>query len=472
MDPLDMDDLEPGESQGPGRDILEYLEVPFRYPRYFWIPFLGIFALGVLTMMTMPRKFRSTTLILVEHNERPDYLKPVATEQSMQIIREVVMSRTNLEMVIEELDPYPELAGQPTYVVVESMRSAIDIVRSRDSFSIGYVNRDPDKAMTVTNKLATQFIDEAGSIRDNVTSRTYAFVESNLDGARETLEEREKALRRHKQRYWGSLPEQLDSNLRVLQQLQMEQQTLGGNLQMLEQRRAVVERTLLEGRREAGAGLGPAAELALLNVELTQLRDRYTAKHPDVVALQLRIERLEHQMANGTAPGQVRSPKTTSAYNSLKLVETEIETLKTRREQLDEKIARYQARVEQTPKAEQELATLTRDYEQLRDNYSQALKKQLEVDAARKREQYWKSGSFRVLDSAHLPRRPIHKYAAMLLFLGLAGGMGAGLASTFVADLFDRSVKTERELEQLLPLPLLVTLPRAGSVNEARVPGA
>ena len=35
-----------------------------------------------------------------------------------------------------------------------------------------------------------------------------------------------------------------------------------------------------------------------------------------------------------------------------------------------------------------------------------------------------------------------------------------------------QAIKTERELEQLLPLPLLVTLPRAGSVGGARTPGA
>ena len=49
--------------------------------------------------------------------------------------------------MVKELDPYPELAGQPSDVMVETMRRAIEIrVQGNDSFSIEYVNRDPQKA--------------------------------------------------------------------------------------------------------------------------------------------------------------------------------------------------------------------------------------------------------------------------------------------------------------------------------------
>ena len=38
----------------PGRDVLEYLEIPFRYPRYVWIPFCLILALALLLAMVAP----------------------------------------------------------------------------------------------------------------------------------------------------------------------------------------------------------------------------------------------------------------------------------------------------------------------------------------------------------------------------------------------------------------------------------
>lgn len=461
----------------PGRDILEYLEIPFRYPRYVWVPFVAIVSLALLLAMVAPRKYRSGTLILVESKNMPEhFVTPVTTEgmaQQLNTIRQVIMSRTRLERVIESLDPYPEMAGQPSHVVVESMRRAIEIrVQGNDSFVIEYVNRDPHKAMMVTNMLATQFTEDAGRLRDSLTRKAYDFIQGNVDDARRALEEREEALRQHKQKYWGSLPEQLDANLRVLQQLQLEQQTLGDNLRTLGERRAALERSLLEGRRltSSTGTLAPAAELAKVRAAYDSFRGRYTPDHPDMRALAARMERLERELqeerAAPAAPQDpLADPETASLSESLRLVEAEIAALETRRNRLDEKITSFQARVEETPRAEQQLASLTRDYQQLRENYNVALKKEMDAEMARRLEEYWKGGYFRVLDPAYLPRRPIRAYVPLFLMGGLVIGLGAGLVAAFVADLLDRTVKTERDLEDLVSCPVLVSVPRAAALS-------
>ena len=462
----------------PGRELVEYLEIPFRYSRFVLVPFAVVMTLALLLALVAPRKYRSGTLILVESKNMPEYfVTPVTTEgmaQQLNTIRQVVMSRTRLEQVIEKLDPYPEMAGQPSHVVVEAMRRAIEIrVQGNDSFVIEYVNRDPYKAMMVTNMLASQFTEDAGRLRDALTRKAYDFIQENVADARRALEEREEALRLHKQRYWGSLPEQLDSNLRVLQQFQAEQQTLGESLRTLQERRAALERSLLEGRRLASATGGsatPAAELAKLRAAYDSLRGRYTLQHPDMLALAARIERLEAEIrAEAAEPAKARDPltdpETLSLNESLRLVEADIDALKTRRERLDERIASFQARVEETPKAEQELASLTRDYQQLRENYNAALKKEMDAQMARRLEEHWKGGYFRVLDPAYLPRRPIRAYVPLFLMGGLVIGLGAGLVAAFVADLLDRTVKTERELADLVPAPLLVSIPRAAPLS-------
>ena len=462
----------------PARDVVEYLEIPFRYPGFVLVPFAIVMAFALLLAVVAPRKYRSGTLILVESKNMPEhFVTPVTTEgmtQQLNNIRQVVMSRTRLEEVIEELDPYPEMAGQPSHVVVEAMRRAIEIrVQGNDSFVIEYVNRDPVKAMKVTNMLAARFTEDAATLRDALTQKAYDFIQENVEDARRALEEREEALRRHKQRYWGSLPEQLDSNLRVLQQLQAEQQTLGETQRTLQERRAALERSLLEGRRLATSASGtatPAAELAKLRAAYDSLRDRYTPQHPDMVALAARIERLEAQVRKEAANPEkakdpLTDPETLALGESLRLVEADIDALKARRERLDERIASFQARVEQTPRAEQELASLTRDYEQLRENYNAALKKEMDAQMARRLEEHWKGAYFRVLDPAYLPRRPIRAYAPIFLMGGLVAGLGAGLLAAFVADLLDRTVKSERDLDEVVPAPLLVTIPRAAPVR-------
>jgi protein tyrosine kinase modulator len=467
---VDLDEYE----ERPARDVVEYLEIPFRYRKFVLVPFAVVMSLALLLALVAPRKYRSGTLILVESKSMPEYfVTPVTTEgmaQQLNNIRQVVMSRTRLEEVIAKLDPYPEMAGQPSHVVVEAMRRAIEIrVQGNDSFVIEYVNRDPVKAMNVTNMLATRFTEDAARLRDTLTQKAYDFLEENVKDARRALEEREEALRRHKQRYWGALPEQLDSNLRVLQQLQAEQQTLGESQRTLQERRAALERSLLEGRRLASSAAGtsnPAAELAKLRATYDAMRGRYTAKHPDMVALAARIQRLEAEVQQGAADaGKARDPltdpETVALNDSLRLVEADIDALKERRERLDQKIADFQARVEQTPRAEQELASLTRDYEQLRENYNAALKKEMDAQAARRLEEHWRGAYFRVLDPAYLPRRPIRAYVPIFLMGGLVAGLTLGLFAAFVADLLDRTVKTERDLDEVVSAPLLVSIPRA-----------
>ena len=454
----------------PRRDAIEYLEIPFRYPPYFWVPFAAVMTVAILLALGAPRKYRSATLILVESKNVPEYfVTPVTPEgiaQRLNTIRQVVMSRTRLEQVLQKLDPYPEMAGQPSHVIVEAMRGAIEIrVQGTDSFVIEYVNRDPEKAMRVTNMLASQFTEDAARLRDSLTKKAFDFIQQSLEDARKTLEEREGALRRHKQAYWGSLPEQLDANLRVLQQLQLEQQTLGESLRTLGDRRAALERSVLEGQRLAPSPSTPEAELAKLRSTYNSLRGRYTDDHPDMRALRARMEKLEKQprdpqKGDGEDTREVANPEAASLHQSLRLVEAEIESLQTRREHLDQRIAAFQARVEQTPRAEQELAALTRDYQQLRENYNTALKKEMDAEMGRRLEEYWKGGYFRVLDPAFLPRRPIRPYGTLFVMAGLLFGLAAGLAGTFIADLLDPSIKNERDLEDLLPQPVLVTIPR------------
>ena len=62
--------------------------------------------------------------------------------------------------------------------------------------------------------------------------------------------------------------------------------------------------------------------------------------------------------------------------------------------------------VEKTPRTEQDLATLTRDYDKLKENYSALLSKQMEAQMAGRLEQRWKGDRFRMLDPASLPERP------------------------------------------------------------------
>ena len=85
------------------QDLLEYLETPLRRPWHVVVPFVLIVATAVAVAYLLPKKYRSSTLILVESEKVPDaFVASMATERTtkrLQTIRQEIMSRTRLERV-------------------------------------------------------------------------------------------------------------------------------------------------------------------------------------------------------------------------------------------------------------------------------------------------------------------------------------------------------------------------------------
>ena len=73
--------------------------------------------------------------------------------------------------------------------------------------------------MRVANGLATFFIDENLKSREGMAVGTSDFLDSELESMRKRLEEQEQLLKKFREKNMGELPEQLDSNLRILDSL-------------------------------------------------------------------------------------------------------------------------------------------------------------------------------------------------------------------------------------------------------------
>jgi uncharacterized protein involved in exopolysaccharide biosynthesis len=213
-------------------------------------------------------------------------------------------------------------------------------------------------------------------------------------------------------------------------------------------------------------------QLAKLQARHAALRDRYTEEHPDAKALRLRIARLEEQRADGSstnggaaaasAAPAPSDPQVAALELSLQRVETEIDSLNERRVKLDGRITDLQQRVEKTPRVEQELLAVTRDYQQLKESYTGLVRKDLDARMARRMEEHWQGKYFRILDPAPVPERPIRPYGLMFAGGGLVLALLAGLVCAVAADFLDDSVKSPQALSGLLPqAPLLAVVPRA-----------
>ena len=81
---------------------------------------------------------------------------------------------------------------------------------------------------------------------------------------------------------------------------------------------------------------------------------------------------------------------------------------------------------------------------------------------------------FQVLDPANLPDNPSFPKRLNFGFGGLAAGLALGCGLTAVLEMRDTSLRSERDVELLLHLPVLATIPRlkASSRKEPSITSA
>lgn len=442
-----------------------------RRPWHVAVPFALVFVGAVVVGELVPKRYVSSTLILVAAEKLPDsVIRTMATERAtrrLQTIHQEITSRTLLERVVRELDPYGSLKAQvPLARAIDEMRGAIRVnVRGTDAFSIEFEHRDPRIAMNVADRLTAVFMEEVVGSREKQVEDAYDFIDSQLSEARRELERKEETLRHFKERNMGALPEQMPANLATLQRLQLEQQSLSENL-----RRALDQQFLVESGAAATpaptATAGPDPDLEQARARLLELRQRYTDEHPDVRVALRRIAELEQAQAQGASAGP--DPVRSAVRRRLEESRLEVQDLKERLQTVERKMAAFQNRVEETPRIEQEVLTLTRDYQKLNEHYVTLLGKKLDAQMAARLERRWKGEQFRIVDSAFLPDRPAYPRRRDFAVLGLILGLAAGLGLAVLADVVDQSLKDEADVESLMPLPILAVIPFVDARSAAR----
>ena len=142
------------DEKSEGLNLQQYLGVVRRRHLYFLIPlFLG-WAVVWGAGWVLPKRYESTTLILVEQPTMPkDYVTPNVNDdlqERMQSITQQILSRTRLLHIIDEFTLYAGRAAQRSPdQKVEMMRKDITIDLVRDernritAFNVTYSSRNP-----------------------------------------------------------------------------------------------------------------------------------------------------------------------------------------------------------------------------------------------------------------------------------------------------------------------------------------
>jgi len=497
------------EEQGlAGLGLQHYLGIVRRRHLHFLIPLFLVWAAVWGASWVLQPRYQSTTLILVAEPTMPkDYVTPNVNEdmqQRLQSITQQILSRTRLLHIIDQYNLYASPGQRQASAddKVERMRKDIDIELVRDAgnqvtaFNVLYTSTDPHVAQKVTGELTNLFINENLEVQQHESEGTTKFLETQLETAREGLSEQEDKIRQFKGQHVGEMPEQLASNLQILSGLQSQLQSDEDALNAAKQQGVYLQTLADQSRSLQGStksGDGPSVGLPALDQELDRLKaqladlsSHYTDRHPDVRKVKEQIaktEKMRDQLLAATkahatdnpdagnasqAADPAQSAASAQIQSQLHANQVEITNRDHSIAEIKAKIDDYQGRLNQEPIREQQLADLTRGYEQSKANYDDLLKKKNGSAMATSMVMLQQGERFTIVDPPSLPQKPDFPNRLKFCGIGLGLGLALGVVVAGAFEMKDDRVYGEKGLKNLLPAMVIAEIPSIVSDADQR----
>ncbi|MVF24303.1 lipopolysaccharide biosynthesis protein [Methylocaldum sp. BRCS4] len=280
----------------------------------------GILFLTLLLAVLLPPTYRSTATILIEEQEiPPELVRSTITTyatQRLQMISQRVMTRSNLNKIIEKFDLYADARQRLTEEeIIKRMRDDIaldtisaDIIDPRTgrpstatiAFTLAYDSRNPDLAQRVANEITSLYLEENLKTRTQRTAETSDFLKEETRQMGDYVSVLEKKLADFKEQNLNSLPEQKQINIELMDRTERELMQIDNEILSLEDRKFYLDGQLAQIKPDvpviSSTGeriLSPQDRLKSLKTEYLAMVSRYSDKHPDVVKARLEIASLK-----------------------------------------------------------------------------------------------------------------------------------------------------------------------------------
>jgi polysaccharide chain length determinant protein (PEP-CTERM system associated) len=462
--------------------------------RRFWLIFLltlfgGMAGFGAARVL--PKRYVSKTLVLVEQPEVQPVtpVTPNATDnvnQRLATMQQQILSTARLEPVIRDLSLYPRDVNRlPMEELVERLRQAITITpvapmaetraQNLPGFTISVAFESPQLAQKICSLITSMFVEENIKVSQGFDADTTKFLNQQLDQSKAKLDEQEAKLAAFQRRYVGSLPEDSQTNLNLLngQTSQLDAATQAVN--RAQQDKSFAESILaqqLSAWQASQSGQNPETfdqQLGVLQAQLTALQSKYTDDHPDVIKAKNDIAVLQEKIAESdqrkiVAPDKGTHPtgEPTQILQLRAQIHQYDQVIKERtaqQEQIKRQIDIYQARVAASPGVEQEYKLLTRDHQTVLDSYNDLMKKRDASAMSQQFDQSKQNDRFHVLDPANYPNEPSFPKLPIFAGGGFGAGLMLGLGLGLLLEMHDTSMRSEHDVEVILRLPVLAMIP-------------
>lgn len=524
----------------------DYLELALRRKYLIGGTWVLVTILSVLVAFQLPKTYKSTAKLLIEAPIPTNLISAGLSQYAdlqIQSIYRKIFTTSNIESFIQSQDLYSELKGESDKLkAVQLFKENLEIdlsnstlvpqagsERAEIAFNISFNYTDPEKTRNVASIIANRFILENDQVRVLRAEKTTGFLMEESEKLQKEIQDIDSRIAQFKEKYSLSLPDQIQSNLALIDRNENELRDTEMEILSTKERIALLSAELTQAKQrilpDAGAdgprntvdalsllrakylkysskyspshpsvirleqeikALDPSFEgqlgqneirrqLGGARQKLKKLEESYASDHPEIMKVRTQIERLEQDLADLPKDQQagrtVRIPHSVSpAYLGLEAQYRsgliELESLQQKKEYLQEKIQKMHNIVSQAPQVELEYNDLVRMRENMIKKYTQLRDKLLDAELVESLEQEQQGQTLTILEQPLTPLQPEKSIRRKVAIVGSLAGIFVGLGLALFFEFIEPGIRGYRAISEVTELMPLIVLPYIESPAE------
>ncbi len=389
--------------------IMSYLKVFFRRKELFIIPVFAGLILGICTGLVLPKKYRSSTVILIEEGKTDNPLfnniaVSTTVTQRLTAVKESMLGWNNLVQLVKRLnlDKDVKSVGDFEKLILDIRKDIIIMARGTNIIDLSYVGGDAKQTKDVVENITNIFIEKNVQQQNQETADAITFIEGLLKVYRGKIKSAEIA----------KLQDELDAML-------VDSTEMHPRVKQLREAITAQKKELEEQNLEysADASLG-------------------SATNPIIDEIKKAIETMETKKTASPTTAQTAAANSKDMYKVMLI------------DKLDSVMAR-------------DVGVSTQIYNMLLQR--------LETAKITHRLQSSKEGTkYTILDPPRIPLEPFYPNKLLMAFMGLFVGALLGAGLVVASEFLDKSFLDVEEAKNYLGMPLLGAISKINTEESIR----
>jgi uncharacterized protein involved in exopolysaccharide biosynthesis len=421
---------------------------------------VAVATLGMVVIESMAPVYQARAVVRIDDPRPPSsYVAPLTNEPDVERLKAARLGFLALPLVAAAAEQAKLLPSDP-----HERELALGLITTRvdarqegaDSYIVTYEDSNRAKAQVFLDALIAGYAARRAAEQAARAAATASFIQAQLDDLRPLVAAADAKIARMRLERFGSLPDQLEANLRMLDESETNVRALMASLDAAHGRKKDILQDIYSPLRHQEESV---------ERDLSVARSRYASDAPEIKTLTAELARVraERESEEGTAARRVQGSSELKAVNDqIGRLESQIEDVRKRGDEL-------RGRVAGAAKNGEELAVLAIDRDILRERLRTMVQRQQDSAMAAGLEAGVEGRArVTVVEPAWVgalpvkPSKPLYGLAALALAVMLGLGIG------FLLDTLDRRVLSTEDVAALTgDLPMLGVVPRLARVGRA-----